>query len=253
MKLLYPRKLLPTIKICVQLPVAGGVQQPTPFHFANAILLISLYYSSQFFSLPFTVRMQERIEPCHVFLFIFHLFLVGLSITKFAVWVIPLALCCQIGLGGQHINELKNSSLWGSLIKMSFRDSFLCGATSQLSQLPCFFMPTIFTVLACSTSCKPWSVPGISSPRRLYTTLLVMILMFLVVCLCSLSSAYCHTSRISMSPEGLCLLNCLLGWKLPVCLYIHCWLSYLGIIAVTQNLKLPNPGYLEFIDDWRHR
>lgn len=169
----------------MQLPVAGGVQQPTPFHFANAILLISLYYSSQFFSLPFTVRMQERIEPCHVFLFIFHLFLVGLSITKFAVWVIPLALCCQIGLGGQHINELKNSSLCGSLIKMTFRDSFLCGATFQLSQLPCFFMPTIFTVLACSTSCKPWSVPGVSSPRRLYTTLLVMILMFLVVCLLS--------------------------------------------------------------------
>lgn len=184
MKLLYPRKLLPAIKICVQLPVAGGVQQPTPFHFANAILLISLYYSSQFFSLPFTVRMQERIEPCHVFLFIFHLFLVGLSITKFAVWVIPLALCCQIGLGGQHINELKNSSLWGSLIKMSFRDSFLCGATSQFlyadymhSSCMFHFMQTMICTRYFFSTSSVHNLVGDDThvPCRL--------LMFLVVCL----------------------------------------------------------------------
>lgn len=202
MKLLYPRKLLPTIKICVQLPVAGGVQQPTPFHFANAILLISLYYSSQFFSLPFTVRMQERIEPCHVFLFIFHLFLVGLSITKFAVWVIPLALCCQIGLGGQHINELKNSSLWGSLIKMSFRDSFLCGATSQL-------------LYACRLYSQFLHVP-LHANHDLYQVFLLH-----VVCTqpcwwwysCSLSSAYvpCRLP-IATLPGSPCLRKDFVSW-----------------------------------------
>lgn len=61
-------------------------------------------------------------------------------------------------------------------------------------------------------------------------------------------SAYCHTSHISMSQEGLCLLHCLLGWKLSVCLDIHRWPSYIGIIAVTQHSKLSNPGYLEFIE-----
>lgn len=41
-------------------------------------------------------------------MFIFHLTWVGLSIAKYAVWVVPLALCCQNSCGGQHvINELQ--------------------------------------------------------------------------------------------------------------------------------------------------
>lgn len=61
---------------------------------------------------------------------------------------------------------------------MLFQDGFF-QATSHLCQLPSFFMPTIFTVIARSTICSPLFVPDASSPRCLYPIMSMIILIFL--------------------------------------------------------------------------
>lgn len=57
--------------------------------------------------------------------------------------------------------------LWGYIIKMLFQDNFFCQAPSQLTQLPCSFMPTAFTILVCSSILRTsfWEV--VSSPLLL--------------------------------------------------------------------------------------
>lgn len=65
------------------------------------------------------------------------------SPTKIEAWVVPHAPCCQIGRFWQHvINRLKLK------LQMSFQDNFFCRVPSQPF---CFFMPTSFIILACSS------------------------------------------------------------------------------------------------------
>lgn len=53
-----------------------------------------------------------------------------------------------VGLGSTSYTDLRrNCNLFGSIDHMSFQVTFRCLAASQCTQLPCFFMPTAFTII----------------------------------------------------------------------------------------------------------
>lgn len=172
-------------------------------------------------------------------MFIFHLSWVGLSITKYAVWVVPLALCCEIGCGGQHvINELQ----------LKFQSLGLF----DHDVIPRWLLPRHFPF-------APASKLLYANYIHRYCTFHNMLTIICTRCFFSTLSVPNHVDDNTHIPcllnttlpvslciwnlEGLCLLHRLLGWKLSVRLDIQCWLSTLGIIIVVTQLS--NPGYHE--------
>lgn len=91
------------------------------------------------------MHLSERIKPCYVSVCIFRLSeLLNINIECILSWlvfhkvcslVVPNAQCCR---------------LCDPDVQMSFQNNFFCQASSQFSQLPCFFMPTAFAILVCS-------------------------------------------------------------------------------------------------------
>lgn len=172
-------------------------------------------------------------------MFIFHLTWVGLSIAKYAVWVVPLALCCQNSCGGQHvINELQ----------LKFQS---LGLFDQVV-IPRWLRPSYFPV-------EPASKLLYANYIHRYCTFHNMLTIICTRCFFSTLSVPNHVDDNTHIPcllnttlpvslciwnlEGLCLLHRLLGWKLSVRLDIQRWLSTLGIIIVVTQLS--NPGYHE--------
>lgn len=144
------------MEICLHLPVAGGIPQSFYFHSPNKILITSPYKINKFqvslvlsgiflAFIAFPVHLSERIKPCYVSVCIFRLSeLLNINIECILSWlvfhkvcslVVPNAQCCR---------------LCDPDVQMSFQNNFFCQASSQFSQLPCFFMPTAFAILVCS-------------------------------------------------------------------------------------------------------
>lgn len=114
-------------------------------------------------------------------MFIFHLSWVSLSITKYAVWVVPLAPCCQIGCGGQHvINELQLKFQSLGLFDHDVIPRWLLPSHfpfEPASKL--LYANYIHRYIARSTICLPLFVPDASSARCLYPIMSMIILIFL--------------------------------------------------------------------------